>query len=127
MPLLSGWASTDRTLFHHLIGYIDEAEKRRRVDGIALPPSVLKARVEMNAFVKRGGTASNAVSSHSELGGTQTEANNTQIGNLDTAELAQILHISDRAVRKKCQNEEIPATKVGRSWKIPSWAVESMR
>jgi excisionase family DNA binding protein len=127
MPLLEGWATSDRTLLLYVDRGLKLVEKELAVDGVDLPVPVLRARVEIAAYIKRGSTAVNASTSQSDICGPVADAVLGQIDTLDSVSTAHLLRVTDRTVRRKCQKGEIPSLKVGKEWRIDRVAVEAMQ
>jgi hypothetical protein len=124
MPILQGWGTDNRVLLLHLVRGIDLLERAERRNGTYLNPEVSKARVEMLAYVHRGGTSA----THGSVPtGTQSVAPSRPFVMLSVSATSSALGITESMVRRHCRNGTLAGIKLGSSWHIDPASIESHR
>ncbi len=126
MPLLKGWGTEDRRLCLHLVHAIDGQLARDRVDRVPSNPELLRARVELLSYVKRGGTSATHAT---EPGGTKSVPQTSPIGMMSVKVTSSVLGYSESYTRRLCRLRTLPAIQIrdGGAWHIDAEAVKARR
>ena len=123
MPLLDGWGTASRTLLLHLVLAIDGQLAKDRLDRVPSNPELLRARVDMLAYLKRGTTSS----SGSEVVGTQTVQKTGPFVMLSVKATSASLGISESLVTRYLREGPLIGIKVNGAWQVDRESVEQRR
>lgn len=128
MPLVAGWWTPSRRVAQLLVQCIQRAEADCRRDRIDMDPELLRARHELLAFVKHGGTTSgtSAVPS-TRIAEPPPRSASAPWATIGTSNAANSLGVSESMVRRLCRNGRLAAVRERGSWQIDPVSLDARR